>query len=150
MSPSLPPPHDSVRRPGGRLGRFQILGELGHGAMGVVYRGYDAEAEREVAIKVLVDPEKNPGRLERFRREARLTAALDHPGIVHLHDFGDEDGTPFIVYELVEGGRTFDEVMPVLDLADRCALIRDAARAGVRARGGRRPPRREGRVRVPG
>ncbi len=91
-------------RAGSRLGAYEILGPLGAGGMGEVYRARDSRLQRVVAIKVLpaafaTDPE----RLARFEQEARAAAALNHPNILAVHDLGQHDGAPFIVGELLDG-----------------------------------------------
>jgi eukaryotic-like serine/threonine-protein kinase len=89
---------------GRRLGTYQILSRLGAGGMGEVYRANDLKLGREVAIKVL--PERftaDPGRLARFKREARLLAALNHPHIAAIYDLEEADESLFLVLELVEG-----------------------------------------------
>ncbi len=86
------------------LGPYEILSVIGSGGMGEVYRARDGRLEREVAIKVL--PERlasDPLNLSRFQREARAVAALSHPNIVALHDIGAEQGTNYVVMELLEG-----------------------------------------------
>jgi eukaryotic-like serine/threonine-protein kinase len=89
---------------GDRLGRFEILGPLGAGAMGDVYRARDPQLLREVAIKVLPTAfSRVPDRQRRFEREARAAAALNHPNIVAVHDAGVHNGVAFIVTELLEG-----------------------------------------------
>jgi eukaryotic-like serine/threonine-protein kinase len=89
---------------GDRLGRFEILGPLGAGAMGDVYRARDPQLAREVAIKVLpAASSRDPDRQRRFEREARAAAALNHPNVVAVHDAGVHDGVAFIVTELLEG-----------------------------------------------
>ncbi|MGE0713185.1 MAG: serine/threonine-protein kinase [Planctomycetota bacterium] len=108
--------------------RYELLGELGRGGVGVVYRARDREGDREVALKVLLEPLQG-ARLERFRREGEVTAQLRHVGIVRVHDAGLREGRAFIAYELVEGARPLDEVLPELPLERRVALVRDAARA---------------------
>jgi serine/threonine protein kinase/Tol biopolymer transport system component len=89
---------------GDRLGRFEILGALGAGGMGAVYRARDPQLQRDVAIKVL-PPEwsGDPSRRRRLEREARAAAGLSHPNIVAVHDFGVDDGVSFIVTELLHG-----------------------------------------------
>lgn len=89
---------------GHRLGRFEILGQLGAGGMGDVYRAHDSQLGRDVAIKVLPTAfSSDPDRLRRFEREARAAASLNHPNIIAVHDVGLHDGVPFIVTELLEG-----------------------------------------------
>jgi len=89
---------------GDLLGGYKVLGLLGRGGMGEVYRARDARLKRDVAIKVLprafaADCE----RLRRFEQEARSAAALNHPNIISVHDMGTADGSPYIVSELLEG-----------------------------------------------
>jgi len=89
---------------GTQIGPYKILGPLGAGGMGEVYRAHDGRLGRDVALKVL--PEKfagDPERLVRFEREARAVAGLAHPNILVLHDFGAERGLAFAVTELLEG-----------------------------------------------
>ena len=90
--------------PGTRLGGYEIVGPLGAGGMGEVYRARDPRLKREVAIKVL-PPEvaDDAERLRRFEREARATAALSHPNILVVFELGTEDGVPFLVSELLSG-----------------------------------------------
>jgi serine/threonine protein kinase len=89
---------------GNRLGRYEVLGPLGTGGMGEVYRARDTRLEREVAIKILPESvARDPDRLARFDREAKAVAALSHPNILALHDAGTEEGQSFAVMELLEG-----------------------------------------------
>lgn len=89
---------------GSRLGPYEILGALGAGGMGEVYKARDTRLDRSVAIKVLPGAfAADPERRARFEREARAVAALDHPHICGIHDVGDVDGTHFLVMPLVEG-----------------------------------------------
>jgi Tol biopolymer transport system component len=89
---------------GDRLGRFEILGLLGAGGMGDVYRARDPHLQREVAIKVLPAAfSRDQDRQRRFEREARAAASLNHPNIVAVHDVGEHEGLLFIVTELLEG-----------------------------------------------
>src|SRR3954469_24538437 len=89
---------------GTRFGAYEILSPLGAGGMGEVYRARDTRLGREVALKVLPPSvSADPGRRARFEQEARATAALNHPNIVHVHDVGDQDGVFFLVSELVPG-----------------------------------------------
>jgi eukaryotic-like serine/threonine-protein kinase len=89
---------------GSRLGPYEVLSALGAGGMGEVFRARDTRLGREVAVKIL--PERladNEKALARFEREARAVAALSHPNILAIHDFGHEDGVVFAVTELLEG-----------------------------------------------
>jgi serine/threonine-protein kinase len=88
-------------------GKYRIKQIIGKGAMGVVYRGFDPNIERVVAIKRIQkskfqDQDWN-GIAQRFRREAQAAGRLHHPNIVTVHDYGEEDGDPYIVMEFVEG-----------------------------------------------
>ena len=90
--------------PGVRLGPYEILSPLGAGGMGEVYRARDTKLDRDVAIKVL--PESvaaHPETLARFEREAKAVAALSHPNILSIFDFGSHEGIAFAVMELLEG-----------------------------------------------
>src|SRR6476660_7163411 len=89
---------------GTRLGHYEILAPLGAGGMGEVYRARDSKLRREVAIKVL--PQSlagDPEALARFEREALAVAALSHPNILAIFDFGTHEGTAYAVMELLEG-----------------------------------------------
>jgi eukaryotic-like serine/threonine-protein kinase len=89
---------------GARLGPYEILSPLGAGGMGEVYRARDTRLGREVAIKVLpASFSQDPDRLRRFEQEARAASALNHPGILTIHDFGLQEGAPYVVSELLEG-----------------------------------------------
>jgi Tol biopolymer transport system component len=90
--------------PGSRLGAYEIVAPLGAGGMGEVFRARDARLGREVALKLLPPAfADDPDRLARFEREARVLAALSHPGIAHLYGLEEADAQPFLVLELAEG-----------------------------------------------
>ena len=90
--------------PGSKLDNYEIIGLLGAGGMGEVYRAYDPTLKREVAIKVLpAFFSQDSGRLGRFEQEAQAAAALNHPGILSVHQFGSFQGAPYLVTELLEG-----------------------------------------------
>jgi serine/threonine protein kinase len=114
-----------------RLGPYQVLGPLGAGGMGEVYKARDTRLNRTVAIKVL--PEQfadDPDRRERFEREARAVAALNHPHICHLHDVGEEHNVRFLVMEYLEGQTLAERVLrgplPPSELLRRAIELADA------------------------
>jgi serine/threonine protein kinase len=89
---------------GTKLGPYEIVGPLGAGGMGEVYRGRDTRLERAVAIKILPAHLSNdPVRKQRFEREAKTISSLNHPHICVLHDVGHQDGIDYLVMEYVEG-----------------------------------------------
>ena len=109
--------------PGAKLGPYQILGELGRGGMATVYRAYQPNLEREVAIKIL--PEflvEQPGFKARFHREAVAVARLQHPNILSVYDHGEQDGITYIVSEYVEGGTLASRMGAPIQL-DYCVRI---------------------------
>ena len=90
--------------PGARFGPYEILAPLGSGGMGEVYRARDTRLDRVVALKTLTAAfTSDPLALERFQREARAIAALNHPNICTIHDVGESGRVQFIVMELLEG-----------------------------------------------
>jgi len=98
--------------PHSELGHYRILDKLGEGGMGVVWKALDTRLDREVALKVLPSASAEvPGRLQRFEREARAVAALNHPNIVTLYSVEEESDVRFITMELVEG-ETLDRTIP--------------------------------------
>ena len=91
-------------RAGTRLGPYEIVAPIGAGGMGEVYRATDKRLDRTVAIKVLAsNVVDDPDRRQRFEREARTIASLNHPNICTLYDIGDHAGQPFIVMEVITG-----------------------------------------------
>jgi uncharacterized protein YbaR (Trm112 family) len=87
-----------------KLGKYEVHGELGHGAMGVVYRARDPIINRMVALKTITTGlADDPNLLQRFYREAQSAGGLQHPNIVTIYDMGDDQNTPYIAMELIEG-----------------------------------------------
>ena len=108
--------------PGSRFGPYEILGPLGAGGMGAVYRATDTRLRRDVAIKLL-NPASGAVDATRLLREARLAATLNHPHVCTIHEVGEVDGTPFMAMELV-GGETLQAVVQRGPLdADRLCRI---------------------------
>src|SRR5512143_1434916 len=90
--------------PGDRLSRYRIVGPLGAGGMGEVYRAHDTRLGRDVAIKVVHgEATRDPERIKRFEQEARAAGALSHPNVCAVFDLGTHEGAPFVVMELLEG-----------------------------------------------
>src|SRR5438105_8183043 len=86
-----------------RIGPYELLGRLGAGGMGLVYRARDPRLGREVALKVLSRGASEPAAVQRFRQEARLAGSLNHPNVLVVHDVGEHEGEPYLVSELLEG-----------------------------------------------
>ena len=98
---------------GEKLGSYEILSPIGAGGMGEVYRARDTKLGREVAIKVLPEEfTQHPEKLARFQREAKLLAALNHPGIATLYGVEESEGKPFLAMELVEGETLAERIAP--------------------------------------
>ena len=84
-----------------KIGKYEVVSVIGRGGMGVVYKARDPQLGRLVAIKMIVGA--TPGLLKRFGVEARSTGSLQHPNIVTIYEFGDQDGNPYLVMEYLEG-----------------------------------------------
>src|SRR4051794_25794598 len=95
---------------GARLGVYQIVAPIGAGGMGEVYKAHDARLNRTVAIKILPPHLAEAERKQRFEREARAIAALNHPHICTVHDVGLHDGIDFLVMEFLEGETLADRI----------------------------------------
>jgi len=96
---------------GTKLGPYEIQSPLGAGGMGEVYRARDTRLGRDVALKILPESFTREGdRLHRFEQEARVVAALNHPNILAIFDTGQNNGSPFLVSELLEG-ETLGEIL---------------------------------------
>ena len=137
--------------PGARLGPYEIVAPLGAGGMGEVYRARDPRSTARSPIKVL------PPRLAsdeaaraRFEREARAVAALSHPNILAIHDFGQQDGVVYAVTELLDGEtlRERSSAGRAADAQGRADRRRDRRRPRRRPRQGHRPPRPQAGERV--
>jgi len=113
------------------LAHYRILEQIGRGGMGVVYRAHDEALRRDVAVKVLPSSfATDPDRLRRFELEARSAGALNHPNILAIYDFGEHEGSPYVVSELLEG-KTLREQM-----GGRAMPVRKAVDYGIQiARG---------------
>ena len=136
---------------GSRLGSYQITAKLGEGGMGEVYRATDTRLGRTVALKVLgAETVRDPAARERFEREARLIARLQHPHICVLHDVGVEGDTPYLVMELLAGetldARLMRGRLPLDDalvIAAQVAQALDAAHRPKSSPGSHCQPRRK-------
>src|SRR5262250_815595 len=96
---------------GTKLGPYEVMGPIGAGGMGEVYRARDTRLERTVAIKILPSHlSDNPEARQRFEREARAISSLNHPNICTLHDVGHQDGMDFLVMEYLEGETLADRL----------------------------------------
>jgi serine/threonine protein kinase/dienelactone hydrolase len=121
-------PSRPTLRPGLHLGPYEVLGLIGAGGMGEVYRAHDGRLDREVAVKVL--PHELSGdseRLRRFEQEARAAGRLSHPNVLTVFDLGAYRGAPYIVFELLEGEtlrqRLRGGALPVRKVIDYAAQI---------------------------
>lgn len=120
--------------PGSVLGAYKILGTLGVGAMGEVFRARDTHLGRDVAIKVLAESfAADPAWQRRFQLETRALAALSHPNVVHVFDAGEHGGLPYLVMELVEGETLRQRMaagpMPWRQAAELAAAVADGLAA---------------------
>jgi TolB-like protein/Tfp pilus assembly protein PilF/Ser/Thr protein kinase RdoA (MazF antagonist) len=118
---------------GSRLGRYEILAEIGAGGMGRVYRARDVVLGREVAVKVLSERlSSEPEFRARFEREARAVAALSHPNVLAIHDYGVEADVCFAVTELLEGATLREQMREALPWRRAAEIGREIA-AGLAA-----------------
>lgn len=114
--PSLLTQADSQSFSGEMIGDYRLVRELGQGGMGAVYLAYDTRLGRHAALKFLPSRFHSPERVLRLEREARSASALNHPHILTIYDFGQQDGRDFIASEFVEG-RTLRDHIGSNDLA---------------------------------
>ncbi len=124
--------------PATQVGKYRLVREIGRGGMGIVYEAEDVELKRRAALKLMAQTAATTGTLQRFQREARAAAALSHPNIVTVFDFGEHEGRMFLAMEYVEG-RSLEAVFRdrTVDLPARVAMIESVARGmgAVHARG---------------
>ncbi len=124
-----------VLEPGRVIGGYRLLGKLGEGGMGAVYRAEQPAVHRTVALKVLsANFSGDPDALDRFRREVDIIAQLEHPHILPVYDFGEVDGSPYIVMRYMGGGSLLDRLRDAslsqeqtLDILDQVAQALDFA-----------------------
>ena len=119
---------------GTKLDHYEISTPLGKGGIGEVWRARDTKLGREVAIKTLPEEfAKDADRLARFEREAKLLASLNHPNIAAIHGFEEDNGTHFLVLELVEGDTVADQLergeIPVEESLKRALQFAEALEA---------------------
>src|SRR5436190_8320892 len=96
---------------GTKLGRYEIRSKIGAGGMGEVYLAQDTKLDRKVALKILpADLAANRDRMERFVREAKSAAALNHPNIATIHEIGESDGVNFIAMEFIDGATLREKI----------------------------------------
>jgi serine/threonine-protein kinase len=128
--------HLKAGGPGRKIGRYEIMGELGHGAMGVVFKGRDPIIDRLVAIKTirfdrLYEDQEIQSLQERFFKEAQAAGKINHPNIVTIFDVGEEDGLSYIAMEYVEGESlsrytSKDHLLPVGEVLTIIAEVAEA------------------------
>ena len=119
---------------GTTISHYKVLGKIGQGGMGEVYRGEDTNLSRQVAIKVLPEQfTQDPQRLARFEREAKLLASLNHPNIAAIYGFEQSDDIHFLVLELVEGETLAERVakgpLPIKEALEICRQIAEGVEA---------------------
>jgi len=111
------------------IGGFEILGEIGRGGMGVVYRARDPALQRELAIKLQSGNwEDHPEEMERFLREARILAKINHPNVVQIYSVGTHEGAPFFAMELLEQAVADAARLKMPSIAQLKRWMLDAAR----------------------
>ena len=134
------------------VGEYEVLEELGRGGMAIVYRARELMLDREVAIKVLpFTLAFDDAFVERFVREARISARLEHPNIIPIHRVGQAGQVTYFAMKLLRGQSLSDRLLEHGSLPRRDAADphRGGERAGLRAQPGRRAPRRQAGQHVP-
>jgi hypothetical protein len=109
-----------------KIGKYEVIDQIGRGGMGTIYRALDPILQRSVALKVISNLEVTPELRTRFFREAQACARIAHPNIVIVHDMGEDDGRLFIVMELLEGEelRRIIDRQALLRLRDKLDIVR--------------------------
>ncbi len=135
-----------------KLGKYEVRGELGRGAMGVVYEGFDPLIERVVALKTIradqLVGENARDIVARFRREAQAAGRLSHPNIVSIYDFGEDAGVWYIAMEFIKGRELkeyFEAARALRHGGRRPHPDADPLGARLFAQAGRHPPRHQAR-----
>ncbi len=114
--------------PGTRLGQYEVQDFIGQGAMGLVYRAYHAQLERTGAVKVMQAISPDPDTTARFRHEAQAIAQMRHPNILNVYDFGEYEGTPYMIVEYVPGGSLANRLgQGMIDRASALNFLRGIA-----------------------
>ena len=138
------------------LGKYEIRREIGRGAMGVVYEGYDPLIKRIVALKTIradqLAGEDSANVIARFRREAQAAGRLNHPNIVSIYDFGEDAGVWYIAMEFVKGRELkecFEAERALHDRRHRADHVADPRGARLFAPAGRHPSRHQAREHLP-
>ena len=113
-----------------RIGHYRILSKLGEGGMGLVYAAHDERLDGRVALKLIRNADASEQARKRFWREARAAAAVTHPGVCQIYEIGEEEGTPYIVMQLLEGESLAERLkrgpLPVVEATQLGAAVLDA------------------------
>jgi hypothetical protein len=137
LAAQTPPANVDAQRQGQRLGRYVIIDRLGAGGLGIVYRAYDPELDRKVALKLLRGTPHDPGARERvrarLRREAQASARLSHDNVLAVYDTGSSDGEVFIAMELADQGSVRDWLASARPTSDTVLDVFLQAGAGLAA-----------------
>ncbi len=115
---------------GQTLGRYHIVEQLGEGGMAIVYKAFDTRLERAVALKVIRTERMDDSQfLGRFEREARALAKLTHPNIVHINDYGEHEGLPYLVMDFIPGGTLKERIGAPIPWAEAAWFLAPVAHA---------------------